>query len=112
MFGIPTSLVLYGGIAVAGAGAAWYVMDLRSDNAELRAEIADHVEAARLTKKSLQAAADTGAKVLRDAAELRAQAERENRQADGQIARLRALINDPKPGTCDSAVLAVQAAMP
>jgi Flp pilus assembly protein TadB len=109
---MPIGLLVYGSIAVAGAGAAWYVMDLRATNTELRSEIADHVEAAKLTKKSLQAAADAGAKVLQDAAALRAQAERENRQAAGQIERLAALLNDSAPTTCEAAVRATQAMMP
>lgn len=112
MFGIPTSLILYCGIAVAGAGAAWYVQALRVDNAELTAANTALAEGLKLSKASIERAAETAKQALKDADERRAQAERENRQADGQIARLRALIDDPKPSTCDAAVLAVQRAMP
>lgn len=39
---IPVSLILYGGIALAGAGAVWYVQSIRSerDEAVLTATIA------------------------------------------------------------------------
>lgn len=113
MFGLSTvSLVLYGGIALAGAGALGYVQHLRSSNATLTTENEELRASIKTTKDSMQAAADVAAKVLVRAAERQAQAERDNRQAAGQIGRLEALLADPKPGTCDAAVRAVQALMP
>ena len=112
MFGIPVNLIVYGLIAAAGAGAVGYVVHLRSENEDLTSENTKLVEGLRITKLSMQRSADTAAKVLKESDARLAQAERENRQADGQIARLTDLINDPKPSTCDAAVLAVQKAMP
>ena len=113
MFGLSTAtLVLYGGIFAAGAGGVWYVMDLRAENQELMMRNEAQAESIRITKRSMLAAADTAARTLKESDARLAQAERENRQADGQIARLTDLINDPKPSTCDAAVLAVQRAMP
>lgn len=113
MFGLSAaSLIGYGLVAAIGAGGigwVWHVVDERDD---LLVENADLSAALRKSKTSIERAADVGAQVLKEADAKRAQAERENRQAAGQIQRLEDLLKNPKPSTCEAAVRSVQALMP
>ena len=97
---IPVSLILAGGIAVAGAGAAWYVMDLRSDYAECKTAKDLLTERIREQNKAIETIAAKGKKTTaRLDAALLATAPAA-KAAETRVAQRKSV---PAPKSCDAA---------
>jgi hypothetical protein len=104
---IPVSLILYGGLALAGAGASWYVMDLRSDKAALTEERDVLLEGVRLTNKAIKLQEQQVAAILEQG---RADLADAVRAAELNLGLIDDLLTSKEPTTCEASVEAAQAA--